>query len=288
MTDMKLIYEKLTLGSEEGFTFKEIQTRQFACPWHVHTELELILTLQFPGYRMVGDDITPLTSGDLVLLGPNLPHIWQLDKRRGRSVAVHILLVQFGEDFLGEDFWGVPATQPLRKLFKRAQLGLRFAGQTRERAARLMLDMRATTGLRRLAQLLTVLEMLASGSECHALAAPGYTAELNPFNQERMDRVFRFVADRLDQPVNRQEVARRAGLSEGAFSRFFRLHSGRTFPEFVNELRVGRACRMLTETDQKITSIAFDCGFTNLSNFNRQFFRLKRSTPRDFRRQVAL
>jgi AraC-like DNA-binding protein len=285
---MKLIYEKLTLGSEEGFTFKEIRTRQFSCPWHVHAELELILTLQFCGYRMVGDDITPLTPGDLVLLGPNLPHIWQLDEHRGTRVPVRILLVQFVEEFLGNDFWSIPATHSLRRLFKRAHMGLRIDGQSRERVTRIMLDMRATSGLQRMAQFLTLLEILASESECHVLATAGCSAQLNPFDQERMDRVFRHITERLDEPVNQQEVARRAGLSNGAFSRFFKLHFGRTFPEFVNELRVGRACRLLTESDQKITNIAFDCGFNNLSNFNRQFIRLKGTTPREFRRQLGL
>jgi AraC-like DNA-binding protein len=285
---MKLIYEKLTLGSDEGSTFKEIRTRQFLCPWHVHSELELILTLQFRGYRMIGDDITPITPGDLVLVGPNLPHIWQLDECRSAPEEVRIVLMQFVEDFLGEDFWSIPATYPLRQLFKRARLGLCFTGQTREHVTRIMLDMRATTGLRRMVQFLTVLEILASESECHALASSGYNVVLNPFAQERMDRVFHYLTERLDQPVNQQEVARRAGLSDGAFSRFFKLHFGRTFPEFVNELRVGRACRLLTETDQKITNIAFDCGFNNLSNFNRQFSRLKGTTPREFRRQLGL
>ncbi|MBI5386510.1 MAG: helix-turn-helix transcriptional regulator [Verrucomicrobia bacterium] len=284
---MKLIYEKLTLGSEEGFTFKEVRTGHFTCPWHFHTENELILTLQFPGFRMIGDNITPLEPGDLVLVGSNLPHIWQLDARRGRrSLPVRILLVQFEEGFLGQDFWALPAVQPLRQLLKRAAVGLGFNGKTRERAAKLMTEMRAARGLRRMALFLSVLDTLSSSSECRPISSPGYSPQLSPFNQERMDRVFQFIHERLDQPLHLHEAARRAGLSAGAFSRFFRLHSGRTFPEFVNELRVGRACRLLAEADRKITDIAFACGFNNLSNFNRQFRRLKRMTPREFERRL--
>lgn len=284
---MKLIYEKLTVGSEEGFTFKEIRTRNFSCPWHFHTENELILTLEFDGYRMVGDHLAPLAPGDLVLVGSNLPHIWQLDQRNGeRPAPVHILLVQFDESFLGNDFWRIPATHLLRQLLKRATVGLHFTGRTRERVAQWMADMRECSGLRRMALFLAVLEALASCAEGHALASPGYTSELSPFNQERMDRVFRFINERLDQTIHLREVARHAGLSEGAFSRFFRLHSGRTFPEFVNQLRISRACRLLTETDQKVTDIAFACGFANLSNFNRQFQRFKHATPREFKRKL--
>mgnify|MGYP001616348992 FL=1 len=285
---MKLIFEKLMSGSEEGFTFKEIRSHRFSCPWHFHTENELILTLHCPGYRMVGDGITELEAGDLVLVGSNLPHIWQRDEGKPRPRRpVHILIVQFEESFLGHDFWKLPATHALRQLLRHASAGLQFTSKTRHRVARLMSDMRAASGLRRLALFLTALEALASSSECRAIASPGYTAELSPFNQERMERVLRFINERLDQPIRLREVARLAGLSEGAFSRFFRLHSGRTSPTFVNQLRIGRACRLLAESENKITDIAFACGFTNLSNFNRQFQRMKRMTPREFGRQLG-
>ena len=145
---MKLIFEKLMPGSEEGFTFKEIRSRSFSCPWHFQTENELILTLHCPGYRMVGDDLTELEASDLVLLSSNLPHIWQRDGGRpGQPAPVHILIVQFEENFLGRDFWKLPAAHALRQLLKQASVGLQFSGKTRERVARLMADMRAASSL---------------------------------------------------------------------------------------------------------------------------------------------
>jgi AraC-like DNA-binding protein len=284
---MKLIFEKLMSGSEEGLAFKKIYSHRFSCPWHFHTEHELILTLHCPGYRMVGDDITELAAGDLVLIGSNLPHIWQRDTAKPRqSQPTHILIVQFEENFLGRDFWHILAAQPLRGLLKRASVGLQFTGQTREQVARLMSEMGAASGLRRMALFLTALEALAGSTDCRTIASPGYTAESSPFDQERMERVLRFIHERFDQPIRLREAARLACLSEGAFSRFFRLHTGRTFPAFINQLRIGRACRFLAEGGNKITDIAFACGFTNLSNFNRQFQRMKRMTPHEFNRQL--
>jgi AraC-like DNA-binding protein len=282
---MKLVFERLMPGSEEGFTFKEIRSRRFSCPWHFHPENELILTLHCPGYRMVGDDITGLEPGDLVLIGSNVPHIWHRDGGKPRD-PVHILIVQFDESFLGCDFWKLPAARALRQMFARASAGLRFTGRTRDRVAGLVSDMRSATGLGRLALLLTALEAMAFSSECRTIASPGYTAELSLPQQERMERVLRFIHSHLDQPIRVREVAPLAGLSEGAFSRFFHLHSGRTFPEFVNQLRVGRACRLLAESETKIINIAFACGFANLSNFNRQFQRMKGMTPREFSRHI--
>jgi AraC-like DNA-binding protein len=285
---VKPIYEKLTLGSEEGFTFKRIQSRDFTCPWHFHGEYELILTHHCPGYRMVGDDVTPLHPGDLVLVGANLPHIWQCDPRVEASRRrVDILLVQFEEDFLGDALARVPALYPVRQLLQRAAVGLQFTGLTRDRVAGLLHDMAKVSGLRRVVLFLSVLEVLASSSESHAIASPGFTADLSPFNQERMNRVFKFIDERIDQPVRLTEAARVAGLSSGAFSRFFHRHTGRTFPEFLNQVRVGRACRLLAESELSITEIALASGFANLSNFNRQFARLKRTTPREYRRMLS-
>jgi AraC-like DNA-binding protein len=285
---MKLIFEKLLSGSEGGFIFKRIHSHRFSCPWHFHTENELILTLHCPGYRMVGDDITELETGDLVLVGSNLPHIWQRDEGKPHQrQPVHILIVQFEENFLGHGFWQISAAHALRGLLKRASVGLQFIGRTREQVARLMSEMDAASALRRLALFLTALEALAASTECLTIASPGYTAESSPFDQERMERVLRFINERLDEPIRLREAARLACLSEGAFSRFFHLHTGRTFPAFVNQLRIGRACRLLAESENKITDIAFACGFTNLSNFNRQFQRLKQMTPQEFGRQLS-
>jgi AraC-like DNA-binding protein len=232
--------------------------------------------------------LTPLEPGDLVLLGPNLPHIWQRDEAQARqSGPVHILIVQFLEDFLGRDFWKLTAARGLQQLLARASVGLQFRGPTRERVATLMGEMRSAGGLRRLALFLTALEELAASPDARAIATPGFAGNSDCFTQDRMERVMRFINERLEQPIRLGEAARLAGLSEGAFSRFFRRHSGRTFPVFVNELRVGRACRLLAAGRGKISDVAFACGFSSLSNFNRQFQRMKRTTPREYVRRVS-
>jgi AraC-like DNA-binding protein len=282
---MKLIFQTLTTGSEEGFAFKSIRTRHHDSPWHFHPEYELILTQHCPGYRMVGDNITTLRRGDLVLVGSRLPHVWQHDSHSD-TAPVRILLAQFDDSFLGDACRKLPAMAPVRQLFRRAAVGLQFIGRTRDRVEGLMREMAHATGLRRLVLFLTVLETLAASHEVRPIASAGFTTELNPFNQERMAALLKFINERIDQPIRLSEAARMAHLSEGAFSRFFQRHTARTFPAFVNELRVGRACRLLAETEQSITDIALACGFANLSNFNRQFLRLKRATPSEFRRRI--
>jgi AraC-like DNA-binding protein len=284
---MKPVFQKLTNSPDEGFACKVIRGRSFDCPWHFHEEFELILVIQSGGYRMLADHLAPLRPGDLVLVGPSLPHLYQNDEgSQGRAPRIHAVLIQFEENCLGGELMRLPALAPVRRLFRRADLGLHFTGATCDRVARLMQEIAGMDGLRRIIQFLSILEALAWSVEARTLASRGFVTERNPFDQERMNRVCQFIHERLDQPIFLPELARLAHLSEGAFSRFFHSHTGKTFPEFINELRVGRACRLLAEDDLNMTEVAFACGFSNLSNFNRQFKRIKQTTPREFGKSV--
>jgi AraC-like DNA-binding protein len=283
---MKPIFQKLTAEPEEGFAFKTLRAKGFNCPWHVHPEYELILVLQSDGYRVVGDNIASLSAGDLVFVGPGLPHIWQNESRAGEGPGVHALLIQFEQRFLGDGLLRLPAFEPVRRLLESAARGLHVTGPTRDAVSALMLQMAASTGLRRVIQFLELLGLLANSPDCHPIASATFAVESSLFDQERMNQVFQFLNSHLGQAIRLSEAARMVGLSEGAFSRFFRLHTGKTFPEFLNELRISRACRLLIEDERNITEVAYGCGFTNLSNFNRQFLRLKGVSPREFRKQM--
>lgn len=282
---MKPVFQRLTAQPEEGFAFKIVQGAGFDCPWHVHPEFELIHVLEANGYRIVGDKIAPLTGGDLVLVGPGLPHIWQHEPT-ATCPRVHALLIQFEPDFLGEPFLRLPALGRVRHLLDRAARGLHITGPTHDAIAGLIAEMPRRRGLDRIVQLLRILGVLSESKDCQPLASASFATDSQPYDEERMNRAFQFLNAHVAEEVRLADVAREVSLSEGAFSRFFRIHAGKTFPEFLNELRIGRACRLLVEGDRLIAEVAYACGFTNLSNFNRQFRRLKGSSPREFREQL--
>lgn len=280
---MKPIFQRLTAEPEEGFAFKAFRSSGFNCPWQVHPEYELILVLEGCGYRIVGDNMASLGPGDLVFVGPGLPHIWQEEGTPGKG-QVRTLLIQFEARFLGDSLLSLPALEPVRRLLASAARGLHIVGPTRDNVSAIMEQMVRARGFPRLLQFLEILGLLADSKDCHPIAGASFTANFELFEQERMDRVFQFLTSRLDEDLRIADAAALIHLSEGAFSRFFRAHTGKTFPEFVNALRIGRACRLLTESERNVTEVAYACGFTNLSNFNRQFLRLKGLSPRDFRR----
>jgi AraC-like DNA-binding protein len=281
---MKPIFERLTSQPEEGFYFKTIRGATFDCPWHVHPEYELILVLRGHGYRIVGDNVSRLSAGDMVLVGPGLPHIWQDEPVGRRRAWIHARLIQFEDKFLEDGLLRLPAMGPVRRLLRRAQRGLHITGKTHAKVTVLMNQMADIQGMERIVKFLQILVTLAASEECDPIASSHFAAK-TIFDHERMDRVFQFLVSAADGPVRLSDAAHVINLSEGAFSRFFRIHTGKTFPGFMNELRVGRACTLLIEGDLTITEVALSCGFMNISNFNRQFRKLKDISPHDFRQR---
>jgi AraC-like DNA-binding protein len=285
---VKPIYERLIGCPDEGFIVKEIHGDACNCSWHCHAEVELVLVLQSQGYRIVGDSIRSLQRGDLVLLGPNLPHAYQhTDRFSVRQSSPHCVLLQF-EERLWSDLLELPAMASVRRLLRRAANGLHVMDPARKQVAAMLMEMLKLRGPRRIAAFVAVLDALAQARNCRTIASPGFTTSATSREQDRISRVCQFVDENYHRPLQLREAAKLAHMSEGAFSRFFRTHIGKTFPAFVNDLRVGRACRLLAETEMNVTEIALSCGYRNISNFNRQFLRFKRVSPSEFRRQMQI
>lgn len=282
---MKPVFEQTPQRQWESFHCEVVRGPGYGAAWHFHPEFQITLVLKSAGYRLVGDNITPLTPGDLVLVGANLPHVWQQDGGGGRA-GVHAVVVRFLDTLLGRDFLEIPEAAAVQRLLRRAGRGLQVTGRTRDAVAERLQRLAAVRGLHRVAELLGILETLAHSRELAPIASAGFVPSLSREDQGRMERVIAHIHAHLTGDVDRAGAARAAHLSEGAFSRFFKLRTGKTLPEYVNELRVGRACRLLADEPRKVTDIALDCGFRNLANFNRRFREITRLTPRDYRRQL--
>ncbi|MEW6304660.1 MAG: AraC family transcriptional regulator [Verrucomicrobiota bacterium] len=283
---MKPVFEQTPRTQWESFHCEVVRGSSYNAAWHFHPEYQLTLVLKSRGHRLVGDNLTPLQAGDLVLVGSNLPHVWHQDENRGGAAnAVHAIIVRFLDTFLGNDFLEIPEAEPVRQLLKRAGRGLLVTGRTRELVAARMEQLTETSGMGRIAELLAILHLLARSKDLQPIASAGFVPSLASEDQGRMGRVCDYIHAHLTEDIDREAVAAEAHLSVGAFSRFFKLRTGKTLPEYVNELRVGRACRMLVEEDTKVTDIALECGFRNLANFNRRFREITKVTPRDYRRQ---
>ncbi len=271
------VLERIPLSGPASLTVREFRRRAFDDPWHEHPEVELTWILKGSGTRHVGDSVEPFRAGDFCLLGSNLPHAWI---SRGGRGGVLSLVVQFDPSRWGDVWLHLPEFAGIADLFARASRGLWFdAGTVRRLRRKLPVG---AGPLRRFTALLEILDALAAhpGARALALAPRARRAA----GDARLGRVLAYLSGRAGEPVSQAEAAAKISLSPAAFSRFFRRAVGKTFQAYVNDMRLGEACRRLLETDAPVGEIAFASGFGNLSNFNRAFRMARGMPPLAFRR----
>jgi AraC-like DNA-binding protein len=283
---VKAIPEKILHPQDDSFACFDFELERFQCPFHYHPEIELTLIVASTGQRFVGDHIARFAAGDLVLMGPNLPHMYFNDSTfsgRARSVVL-----QFLPEFLGEEFMQRGELRAIQALLERSGNGLVFRGQTRDTVAPMMERLVQLEGFERLMVFLRILQILAAArDEGQPLASRSFSPSLALYQGERINRVCELISRKFRDDVTQKEAARLAQMSVPSFSRFFRRVTNRTFRAFLNEVRIGHAAQSLLETDRTVAEICYECGYSNLSNFNRQFLRLRKVSPRDYRRLTA-
>ena len=260
----------------------ERNAESFDWNWHYHPEVELTWIREGWGTRLVGDHSEPYQPDDLVILGPNLPHTWYSDKSSRRNSAV---VVQFRPQLFPEAVLELPQFANVAKLLGQARRGVKLLSpRGRGRPPLRLESLLKLSGLPLLLELARLLDQ-AGGIEGRSLiASPSYQHSRSDQLASRMGRVTAYLEKHCREDITLQRAAAIAGLSPSGFSRFFHKMTHRTFTEFRNACRIREACKLLMETDLSITEIAYDCGFENLSNFNRQFRKEKRLVPRDYRR----
>jgi len=257
-----------------SFTAYERCEREFAFNWHYHPEFELTLITDSEGQRMVGDSICDYRPGDLVLLGPNLPHSYRSWPAGSRSSRRHYaIVIQFQQECFGDHFFGLPEMRSVGQMLQRSAIGVAFGEtETKKRVANRLRKLPTLPPAERLISGASAISTLTLLPLCHIE------------DQRRIDRICSYLHERFDKEVDFPQLARTVHMSQAALCRFFRRATGRTMTTYINQLRVGAATQLLMNTDLSVLEIGFRVGFGNYSNFNRQFKRIKGLTPMSLRR----
>ena len=282
---MTPLYEQVTIpgGQSWGLLRRELDTIPFI--WHYHPQFELTLTVNARGQRYIGDHLGDFEPGDLVLLGPNLPHTWSASERIDSSQPMLAVVVWFSLEWLERLAACFPELQALRQLAVRAGPALHFSPAMSARCADQLLRLNALPVPQRLPLLLDVLLALAGDGAARPLASQAQTPVHADGQQKRMAIVFDFMHAHFREEIALETLAQRAALSLGAFHRCFKRHAHCTPGEYLARLRIGRACQQLIEGNLAIAVIAQEAGYRNLAHFNRQFRAARHVTPRAFRLQ---
>ncbi|AQG78856.1 AraC family transcriptional regulator [Spirosoma montaniterrae] len=271
-----------------SFIVKELVEPHFDPNWHFHPHYQLFLVEEGTGTRFIGDSIQPFGPGDLVFLGPNLPHLWRSDQPyfdRNSGLITKGIVVYFMSDFLGSEFLNKPEMAPLRQLLAYARQGLEWTGKTRHRAETALQQLREQpVGFTRVLHLLALLDELAHAPDYRFLSSAGYSNSAKPGETDRMQVVHDYVLGHFADEISLETVADLAGMTASAFCRYFKSRANKTFSDFVSEVRIGHACKLLMKGDLSVTQVSYESGFRTLSNFNRQFRHITRQTPSGYRR----
>lgn len=281
---MKLQFEKIE--PEAGSSFRVIHlTEAETCRvyWHYHPEYEIVYMPTGSGQRRVGTNVSRYDTGELVFIGPNLPH---LNFSYGKKGQYEEVVVQMRDNFLGDTFLQKPELAAIRRLFERAHTGLTFGVDTKQRVGPWLAQLPDQPPFERMLTLLRVLETLAAAPDVEPLHANGIRFDLNPKEQERISRVCQYVEEHYTQPIDVRAVADLASLTVPAFCRYFKRMTHLTFTDFVNEYRVNQARRLL-HSARTIADVSTDVGFNNLSHFNKTFRAVTGQTPGAYRKALV-
>lgn len=281
---MKAILEQIRPPAEHSFASFQFANPRFDCPYHYHPEVELTLIASGYGQRLVGDHLGAFQAGDLVLMGANLPHSYFHSPGFDEGPqGARSIVIQFLPEFAGDFLAHAPECRTITRLIQKSRRGVVFSPETRRHAASRMVELVKTTGLRRMILFLEILQTLVQDRQMKLLTNEGFHPNFNEDQALRIQRVCAYLTEHFCHPIPLEAAAQIAHLTPPAFSRFFHRATNRTFTRFLNELRVSHACRLLLDTDKTVAEIAFESGFENLSNFNRQFQSMRETTPRQYR-----
>ena len=276
---MKTLVEKLPLAENASFITKTFRTPQFEIPWHQHLEYELILITEGEGVSFIGNYAGEFQGGDVFFIGKNVPHTFQ---KRGETVTSAVV-IQFREDFWGDKFLELPEVEEIKSLFAASVQGLQVYGESKVQLGQLIKELEHYQGFKRLIGLSECLHLIASRKEFLPLSTEEVKLS-NPKNTERIEAVFRFTMESFRQQISLAKVAEVAGMSIPAFCNFFKRSTKKTYIDFLNEVRIGHACKLLIETDLNIINIGYESGYNTLANFNKQFLKVKELTPSKYRK----
>ncbi len=252
--------------------------------WNFHPEVEIHLIRKSSGTAYVGDFIGSFGPGDLTVVGSGLPHDWVSHIATNDKISERDLVVQFHPDKILQASTLLPEMKRLNPLLTLARRGLRYSGSTARRASLLLERIGRLQGLERLIRFLRVLDLLASSVEFEVLSSPEFSPDTNPMTLDTMQRVIGHIRGHLTENIQLPEIALLMNMSANSLSRFFIKNTGRSFTDYVTSLRIGRACRLLSESDLSVTDICYEVGYRNLSNFNRAFLRINGRTPSEYRK----
>jgi len=279
---MEFVCEKIFVPNNHSFISRKLPLSSNA-RIHSHKNFELNYITSGVGRRIVGDNISGFEKGDLVLMGPNLPHCWEvLDTENNEEPTC--IVTHFSENIIDSDFFKMPELEKVVDLLKLSNRGIRFKIEDDTKIRKILAGMSESEGLEYYIGLLKIFNLLIKIEDRDRLSNPINGSSIFSKNIEKVNKVYEYVFQNIQEGIKLEEASAVLNMAPSSFCRFFKKKTGNTFMEYVKNVRVGIAAKLLAETDKQITQICFESGYNNLANFNHYFKANMGKTPSDYRK----
>ena len=282
---MKPFFQKLATLPTESVIFFDEERPHFTVPWHFHPEIEILFVVKSSGTSYVGDGIHRFTEGEISIIGENVPHWWKSDKKYldGKDTSgIKVLIIQFNRKIFDPNFINLPEMNAVKEFLDKSQRGIQFLCKSRKALGDQIIRIFQLSGINRITELILLLEMMANTKEYKYHASIGYSKTINTYDFYRFNKIHEHIILNFNKPIKLEDVASTVNISPTAFCRYFKKHTGKTFLSFLNEMRIGHACKLMVEGKIPISMASLESGFNNLSHFNDQFKRVMKLTPTEY------
>ncbi len=281
-----ILKEITPLTSSDCFTIFSRTKTEFDFPLHYHEELELNLIINAKGAkRMIGDHMEEIDDIELVLVGTNLPHVWKTHKCKSKDI--HEVTIQFHKDLFDEKMLRRNQLHFIRDMFDKSKRGILFSKATAKQLSGRLRELSNKQGFDSVLELMSILHDLSISRNMRLLSDASFSNVQQSYSSRRVEKVMEYMNSNFDKQVLLADAAKISNMTEVSFSRFFKSHTGISFIDSLLEIRLGHASRLLIDTNQPVSEVAYNCGFNNISNFNRLFKKKKGCTPKEFKENYS-
>lgn len=281
---------KVLKGPAQSFSVRR-DREPFNTRWHYHPELELIHFYKGEGTQFIGDSIKRFKSGDMVLVGPRLPHYVKFDDKQleqSPAVDMDIRVAHFGKEIWGNGFLNLPENKLLKSIMERAQRGVNITGKHKDYVADLLVEMLCADGAEKIIILMQILVQIAKYCKLETLSSIGFNCTYDEFSSDRIKNIYDYSCANFKEKIQLEEIAEVAKISPHSFCRYFKTQTRKTYSQFLTEIRIGHACKLLIEDRLDIKQVCDDSGFNNFTSFFKCFRKITGKSPLTYKREFII
>jgi AraC-like DNA-binding protein len=282
-------FVKVPDAAQDSFLVRDMMVPYFANPYHYHPELELTYISRGTGTRFIGDNIETFSEEDLVLVGPNLPHLWKNDDiyyEGDPYLRARAIVIQFRDGFLGDSVWELSEMKKIKAVLESSRQGIKIQKNSQKKIAHIMQEMVDQTGVERIISLLGILHILSEATDTQLLSSKAFSYTSTQAGLQRLNAVFSFIFDKFSENITLDEISEVANMSPTAFCRYFKSHTNKSFSQFLIETRIHHSCKLIMNEEITLSEIAFKSGFNSLSYFTKQFKKVTGLTPLEYKKKI--